>query len=100
MRLTTYDNAVTVKSGPQGCSETAAPPTTSRRSSTVTRAPRLASSPAATNPLCPPPITTTSSASLATERRLPRRAGPSVVDQRDDLAQPVPGDGELEHDAV
>src|SRR4051812_4810355 len=100
MRLTTYDSAVTVKSGPQGCSETAAPPTTSRRSSAVTRAPRFASSPAATNPLCPPPITTTSSGSVGTERRLPRGAGPSVVDQRDDLAQSVPRDGELEHDAA
>ena len=31
-RLTTYDSEVTVKSGPNGCSDTAAPPTTGRRS--------------------------------------------------------------------
>src|SRR5690349_1232375 len=71
IRLTTYDKAVTVKSGPQGCSDTAAPPTTSRRSSTVTRAPRLASRPAATRPLWPPPMTTTEGGSTGTARRLP-----------------------------
>ena len=42
MRLITYDSDVTLKSGPQGCSVIAAPPTTGRDSSTVVRSPALA----------------------------------------------------------
>src|SRR3954471_8287396 len=93
IKLTTYESAVTVKSGPHGCSDTAAPPTTSRRSSTVTRAPRLASSPAATRPLWPPPTTTTVGGSTGTARRLSTgRHRLRAADQADDLAEVVTGD--------
>src|SRR5215475_9255665 len=59
-QLTTYDSALTVYSGPNGCSEIAAPPTTGRRSSTTTRWPARARYAAATSPLCPPPTITAS----------------------------------------
>src|SRR5690349_21129952 len=77
MRLTTYDSAVTLYPGPNGCSVIAAPPTSGRRSSTVTRAPRRARRPAATRPLWPPPTTTTSNGSVtasghAFDQRAPR----------------------------
>src|SRR5206468_9559942 len=97
MRLTTYDSAVTVKSGPHGCSEIAAPPTTSRRSSTVTLAPRLARRPAATRPLWPPPITTTVGAPAVTARRLPTGSGGTAVEHPDELPELAAGEGELEH---
>src|SRR4051794_33387761 len=64
MRLTTYDSALILNAGPQGCSVVAAPPTLARRSSTVTRAPCFASRPAATRPLWPPPTTMTWNGSL------------------------------------
>ena len=51
---------MTVKSGPNGCSLTAAPPGTSRRSHTTVSSPARARYAAATSPLCPPPTTTTS----------------------------------------
>src|SRR5687767_601163 len=83
MRLTTYDSAVTLKSGPNGVSVIAAPPTVSRRSRTMVRRPRLARRPAATRPLWPPPITMTSYRFIrAIYSNRPRRGdelvGPSV----------------------
>ena len=60
IRLITYDSDVTLKSGPQGCSVIAAPPTTGRDSSTVVRSPALARNAAATRPLWPPPTITAS----------------------------------------
>ena len=51
---------MTVKSGPNGCSLTAAPPGTSRRSHTTVSSPARARYAAATSPLCPPPTTTAS----------------------------------------
>src|SRR5262249_18800034 len=49
-----------VNPGPNGCSLTAAPPTTPRRSHTSMSSPLRARYAAATSPLCPPPTTTTS----------------------------------------
>src|SRR3954447_17497405 len=103
MRLTTYESAVILKSGPQGCSVMAAPPPTSRRSNTVTRAPCLARRPAATRPLWPPPITTTSNGSC----ELPGRttgsgygAARSGAQCRDDARAPAACEREVELDAV